>query len=240
MKASAALALLISFVGIVVLTHLLYTTAFDNEILEEPKPALEYNSAEVTEQPEAVLNEKTGVLGYTVYGEADAIVGTLYDVYVDPQDGEIKWISVSVRDTAPPEGTEAELILVSASEIREFSQEGPIAINAAADDFFERPYQEKHEEKLDNMLSVRTLPDSPVKQLNGRTLGSVERVTFVDGVLAEVYFEATHGSFDPDPDTFAAPFAALNFDVTYDQITKTTEVILTERQAGALQAYLNN
>ncbi|MBL4803562.1 MAG: PRC-barrel domain-containing protein [Alphaproteobacteria bacterium] len=241
MRASAAIALLLCFFGIVVLTYVLYNEAFDNEVLEEPRPALAYDTAAATPEqpPENVLNEMTGVLGLTVYGADNEVLGILYDVYADPQTGEVKWISVNIEETRTEDtDAEAELILVSVGEVEEFSDAGPIVVNASTNEFFDWPYQKKHEDKLENLVSLRTLPESPIRDIGGQLVGTVERVSFADNALYEIYFEAVEPGFRGRTQIFAAPFAALNINVAFDQTTQNTEITLTERQAGAIDAYL--
>lgn len=239
MKASASAALLLSFFAIVVLVYVLYTGAFDNDILDEPKPALSYEVVD-DEGSQAVLNNKTDVLGYTVYDNADEIIGTLYDVYAEPKTGEVKWISVNVTDTASLDDPEKELILVAVGNIETLDESGPINVNATKDDFLGWPYQQKHEDKLENLVSLRRLPESPVKDSAGRVLGAVEKVSYQDGELTEIHFKSMARGFNDDAQSFSVPFSALNINVDYSRTTNQARVTLTERQAGAVEAYLND
>ncbi len=240
MRGSTFLIFILSALGAVVLTIYLVNTVFDNEVLEEPKPALPYDSvvADSVSEP-AVLNEDTDILGLTVYDAHDDVIGKLYDVYAEPGTGTVQWISVDVQSLAT-DTPEAQLILVSVDTVTEMNSNGPIVINTNRADFFELPYQQKREERLESLVSLRELPESAISDEAGGPMAVIDRVSYAGGALDTVYFTASEKGFYGKTGSFAVPFQSLKFNPNADNPGSWSFISMSERQAGMVEAYLKD
>lgn len=180
------------------------------------------------------LKERTDILGSVAYNNYGEVLGTLYDVYVLPQTGVIEWMSLNIEG-----GDRTSLVILPKNMLTSLSQNSPVIINISKDVLMDYPVQQRHEEDLAGLISLRELPDSLiVDSTDSGQIGTVSNITYKDGAIDKVYFEVTTPLAQyPNEQSFMIPFQYLNFinvDNPYNQGVKIT---LTERQAGAIDAY---
>lgn len=189
---------------------------------------------ELTEaENRAVLNTKTDILGQAAYNSDGEVLGTLYDAYVRSDDGTIRWISINV------EGHEkAPLVKLQADLVQSFGENGPVIVNISKDEMMEYPAQQRHEDDLVGFVSIRSLPGTPIQNTSALRIAEVTHLTYNNGAIDKVYFKVLSPlTTNPDEQFFMLPFEHLQFTNLDNPYNERVGVALTERQAGAIEAY---
>ena len=189
----------------------------------------------VTPSPEEI-KQKTDILQSSVYNSDGEVLGVLYDAYLDPKTGEVEWVSLKVAGNEGP-----PLVVLRASKIETLNDTGPLIMNITKDEFMNYPAQKRHEDELVGFISLRSLPGTVIFSGDDeRRIGTLESVSYVNGKIDMVYFEVTTPlSKYPDNQDFMIPFEHLKFTNLNNLYNKGVGISLTERQAGAIEAYAN-
>ncbi len=217
------------------LIYILYDTAFTLSPPNGVKDANIYSSAGTdSATAREDLNQRTGILGQVAFTQNAEVLGTLYDVYVDETTGEIKWVSINIEGNL-----DAALVLLQADKFISFGDQDPIIVDITKEAFLNLPVQNKDEEELKSYVSIRGLPNMPIMNTQGQEIGRVKAVTYNDGVIDKVIFSADELQDGRSPvQIFSVAFKYLKFFRigSYDQAV--FSVGLTERQIGAIEAYM--
>ncbi len=197
---------------------------------ELPLKAADYRLASAQSLPDQQdqLKDDTQILGQTVYAANGTVIGTLYDVYIDRINGQIEWISVEEFDDSAK-----GLRLLPFSDVGQLKNDDPVMVNMPVGDFLEIPLQTNLEDNLTDLISVRQLPGSTILDPDRGEVGNVLSVTYFNGKIEHVIFRA-------DQNEFYVPFAYLNYDNFSGRHANEYDIILSERQAGAIQMYIQN
>ena len=100
------------------------------------------------------------------------------------------------------------------------------------------PAQKSDEQDLKAVISVRKLPGTEVRDLSGKKLGMVQQVIFSGRTVETILFKTSQALDYAVQKNFSLPFEGTVFKIMPNETDGDTTVILTERQAGAVEAYI--
>ena len=193
----------------------------------KPVPVQPYHNSTEDTLPETAkaLEEDTDILTQSVYGSDDEIIGTIYNAYADPNEGDVLWISVTENDN-PDEGVR----LISTTDTEDLENGNPAYIDMTREGFLEIPVQKNVDERLNGLISLRHLPGSLIYEPDKTQAGTVTKVSYYDGNLRNVYFRSNEKEY-------YIPFEAFDYKTLGNTYSGNYQITLSERQAGSLDAY---
>lgn len=237
MRTQTGIITLICLAVVGFLVYLLSTEIVKSDVPVRPMEAQPYNAPVAEENTQKHLNIKTDILGHAVYDSNQNVLGRLYDIYANPENGEIQWLSINISNMTT-DRPDAELILVPYMRVQSMDDDMPVILSMAKAEFFELPFQQQDEKKLEGMVSLRSLPSSKIVDSKGIDIGYVDKVTYENGRLKDVHFYASDNYLSASQGAkFSLPFMFLKHSVVGEI---ESEIQLTERQEGAIDMYFKN
>ena len=196
----------------------------------EPAPYM----GEELEEEDAVL-QKTNFLGRSLYGEDGHYIGKLYDAYFDPEQGNIEQISVNVFGAE-----DGYFILLTANQAEDITLKADtMVVNQELAEFINKPLQRKNDDKVNGLISLRTVVVNEVESEIGQQIAEVTKVTFNESrKLERIYFKTES---DPlrgvNEEYYSLPFEAVMFTDPQTTNELNHNIILNKLQASAVKAY---
>jgi sporulation protein YlmC with PRC-barrel domain len=183
-----------------------------------------------------IVRARTAILEMPVYTMTGDPLGLLYDAYVSPEDGTILWYSINIDGR--PNGA---LVSIPANEMIMGPEEASLKLNIPHDTFLERPQQDYYDDEFENLINLRDLPGTPITDSYETVLGEVERLTFEGNKLQYVIFSVPADIMaENEVELYTLPFEYVFFErnAAGETYRGDYEIVLTERQAGAIQAQM--
>ncbi len=233
---TADLTVIILFILAGLMAFYLYSTSFTMNIPNGAKEASPYKTQETMASNQdnlEVLNEKTDILGQTVYAPNGDVLGIMYDAYVDAKTGEIKWISINVNGDY-----DTPLVMIASKLVQSYGHNEPAIVNLSKEELLEYPVQQKYEEKLAGHISVRALPGTHFNDSAGTYNGEISYVTYNAGKIDKVFMIIGKGLSVKHEKLFSFDFEDVAFTLSDNYYDKKAGIILSDIQAGAILAFI--
>lgn len=232
-SSTAGIILAVLVIGLLILIplYMMTYTTVEERVGNQPVEAEEYNASNLRDDrvdTQQSLAQNTGMLGTAVYAANDDVLGTVYNVYSDRDTGAIRWVSI-LEDNDLSEN----IRLIPVSRLESGLSDEIININLTLADFLEIPVQTAIDDRLAGLISIRDLPGSTILDPVRGEIGNVLSVTYDQGKVNRVNFIT-----DRDQQEFYIPFEYLDYSNLGESYNQDYNIELSERQAGAIQMYL--